>query len=69
MIMLRRFVSGTRGAAAIAAALLSMMVLGGSSLIIDHVWLVHGRDALKNSADSAVVAVPEDSGAQRRAGA
>ena len=54
---LGRFLRDTRaGATAITAAALVMMTLGGSALIVDHLWLVGQRDALKSAADAAAVA-------------
>ena len=56
MTALRRFGRDTRGAAGITAALLSVMFLGGTALVVDHLWLVDHRDALKTAADAAAVA-------------
>ena len=54
---MRRFVRGTRaGATAIAAAVVSVMTVGGAALIGDHVWLIDQRDVLKAAADAAGVA-------------
>ena len=54
----RAFVDGTRaGATAIAAAAVTVMTVGASALIIDHVWLVDQRDALEAAADAAIIAV------------
>ena len=54
---LGRFLRDTRaGATAITAAALVMMTLGGTALIVDHLWLVGQRDALKSAADAAAVA-------------
>ena len=44
------------GATAIAAAAIVMMTVGGTALIVDHLWLVNQRDLLKSAADSAAVA-------------
>lgn len=52
----RRFLADTRGAAGIAAALLSMMFLGGTALVVDHLWLFGQRDVMKNAADASAVA-------------
>ena len=52
-----RFLRETRGGATtIAAVAVTMMTLGGTALIADHVWLVHQRDLLKSAADSAAIA-------------
>ena len=40
----------------ISAVAVTMMTLGGTALIADHVWLVHQRDLLKSAADSAAIA-------------
>ena len=54
---LRRFLHETRaGATAIAAVAVTVMTVGASALIIDHVWLVDQRDVLKSAADAAAVA-------------
>ena len=53
----RRFLRSTRaGAAAITAAVVTVMAVGGAALITDHVWLVDQRDTLKSAADSASIA-------------
>ncbi len=53
----RRFLHDTRaGATAITAAAVTVMAVGGASLIIDHLWLVDQRDTLKSATDSAAVA-------------
>ena len=53
----RAFVDDTRaGATAIAAAAVTVMTVGASALIIDHVWLVDQRDVLKTAADAAAIA-------------
>ena len=53
----RRFLRETRaGAAAIAAAAVTVMSVGGAALIIDHLWLVDQRDRLKTAADSSSIA-------------
>ena len=54
---LRCFLVDTRaGATAIAAAAVTVMVVGGVGLLIDHNWLVFKRDMLKSAADSAAIA-------------
>ena len=54
---LGRFLCDTRaGATAITAAALVVMTLGGTALIVDHLWLVGQRDSLKSAADAAAVA-------------
>lgn len=44
------------GATAIAAAVVTVMAVGGTALIGDHVWLVDQRDVLKTASDAAAVA-------------
>ena len=57
LTMLRHFVHDTRaGATAIAAGALALMTIGGSALVIEHVWLVDQRDTLKAAADAAGIA-------------
>ena len=56
MSALGRFFGETRAAAGIAAALVSVMVLGGTALIVDHLWLVGQRDATKAAVDAATLA-------------
>ena len=52
------FLRDTRaGATAIAAVAVTVMVVGGTALISDHLWLVEQRDVLKSAADAASVAV------------
>ena len=52
-----RFLLDTRaGATAITAAAILMMTVGGTALIVDHVWLVNQRDLLKSATDAAAVA-------------
>ena len=53
----RRFLRDVRGGAtAIVAAAVTVMTLGGTALIGDHLWLVDQRDTLKSAADSASIA-------------
>ena len=53
-----RFLRETRaGATAIVAAAVTMMTLGGTALIVDHIWLVDQRDLLKSATDAAAIAV------------
>ena len=53
-----RFLRETRaGATAIVAAAVTMMTLGGTALIVDHIWLVNQRDLLKSATDAAAIAV------------
>ena len=53
----RAFVADTRaGATAIAAAAVTVMSVGASALIIDHVWLVDQRDVLKIAAEAGAIA-------------
>ena len=57
----RAFVNDTRaGATAIASAAVTVMTVGASALIIDHVWLVDQRDVLKTAADAASIAATLD---------
>ena len=52
------FLRDTRaGATAIAAVAVTVMVVGGTALVSDHLWLVEQRDTLKSAADAASVAV------------
>ena len=52
-----RFLRDTRaGATAITAAAILMMTVGGTALIVDHVWLVNQRDLLKSATDAGAVA-------------
>ena len=52
-----RFLRETRaGATAITAAAVAVMTLGGTALMVDHVWMVGQRDLLKSATDSAAVA-------------
>ena len=52
-----RFLRETRaGATSIAAAAVTMMTLGGTALIVDHVWLADQRDLLKSATDAAAIA-------------
>ena len=52
-----RFVGDTRaGATAIAAVAVTVMTVGATALIGDHVWLVDQRDVLKSASDAASVA-------------
>ena len=51
------FIRDTRaGATAIAAAAVTVMTVGASALIVDHVWLIDQRDVLKTAADAGAVA-------------
>lgn len=52
-----RFARDTRaGATAIAAAAITVMTIGGTALIVDHLWLVNQRDLLKSAADAGTIA-------------
>ena len=54
---LTRFAGSTRaGATAIAAVAVTVMTIGASALISDHLWLVDQRDVLKAAADAGAVA-------------
>lgn len=51
------FLADTRGGAtALVAAAVTVMVVGGTALVVDHQWLVGQRDLLKAAADSASLA-------------
>ena len=54
--MIRFFRDVTGGATAITAAAVTVMAVGGTALISDHIWLVDQRDALKSAADAAAIA-------------
>ena len=54
--MMRAFLTGTRAAVGIAAALLSLMVLGSMALISDHAVLTYQRDMMAVAASEASVA-------------
>ena len=61
LVPLGRFLCGTRaGATAIAAVAVTVMAVGASALIVDHVGLVGQRDMLKSAADSAAVAATQE---------
>ena len=54
---LGRFLVCTRaGATSIAAAAVTVMMVAGAALIIDHAWLVDQRDTLKSAANAAAMA-------------
>ena len=53
---LRRFLRETRGAVGYTAAAVAIMVLGGTALIGDHLWMVGKRDLLQSAADAAAIA-------------
>ena len=52
-----RFLRDTRGAAGFTAALLTVMTLGATALITDHIWLYSRRDMLQAASDAASTAV------------
>lgn len=53
----RRFLGeGRAGATALTAAVVTVMAVGATALIIDHVWVVDQRDTLKGGANAAGVA-------------
>ena len=56
MIVVRFLRETYGGATAFAAVAVTMMTLGGTALIADHIWLVHQRDLIKSAADSAAIA-------------
>ena len=55
----RRFLAGTRAAAGITSALVTVMFLAATALIVDHVWLVGQRDTTKNAVDAATIAATQ----------
>ena len=53
----KRFLRDTRaGATAIAAVAVTIMTVGATALITDHIWLVDQRDTLKSASDAAAIA-------------
>lgn len=53
----RRFLRDARGGATgIVAAAVTVMTVGGTALIGDHLWLVDQRDTLKSAAEAASIA-------------
>ena len=53
----KRFLRSTRaGATAVTAAAVTIMTVGGAALLIDQVWLVDQRDALKSASNAAATA-------------
>ena len=51
------FLRETHGVAtSFVAIAVTMMALGGTALIADHIWLIHQRDLLKSATDSAAIA-------------
>ena len=59
----RNFLRDTRAAAtAIVAAVASVMVVGGSAVVIDHSWLVDQRDTLKSASVAASIAATHEMG-------
>ena len=55
--MPRRFLRDARGGAtAIVAAAVTVMTVGGTALIGDHLWLVDQRDTLKSASEAASIA-------------
>ena len=54
---IRRFLRDTRaGATALVAIAVTVMTIGGTVLIGDHVWFVDQRDTLKSASDAAGIA-------------
>ena len=52
-----RFLRETRaGATTIAAVAVTVMTMGATALIVDHIWLVDQRDLLKSATDAAAIA-------------
>ena len=54
--MIRFFHDVRGGATSITAAVVTVMAVGGTALISDHIWLVDQRDVLKSAADAAAIA-------------
>ena len=55
--LLGNFLRRTRaGATSLAAVAVTIMTLGATGLVIDHVWLVDQRDTLKSASDAATLA-------------
>lgn len=53
----RAFIRGTRaGATAIASAAATVMTVGATAVITDHIWLYDHRDTLKTAAEAAAIA-------------
>ena len=53
----KRFLRDTRaGATAIAAVAVTIMTVGATALITDHIWLIDQRDTLKSASDAAAIA-------------
>ena len=51
------FLRDTRaGATSLAAAAVTVMTVGASALLVDHLWLVDQRDTLKSASDAGTVA-------------
>ena len=62
---IRQFLRSTRaGATAIAAAAVTIIAVGGATLVIDSRWLIDQRDVLKAAADAAAVAASHELGRQ-----
>ena len=56
-----RFARSTRGGAtAITATVLAVMLLGGTALVSDHLWMVGQRDMLRGAADAASFAAVQE---------
>ena len=53
----RQFLRDTRaGATAVVATAVTVMTIGATALLVDHLWLVDQRDMLKNASDAASIA-------------
>ena len=58
---LARFARSTRGGAtALTAAAVAVMLLGGTALVSDHLWMVGQRDLLRGAAEAASVAAVQE---------
>ena len=58
---LARFARSPRGGAtALTAALVAVMLLGGTALVSDHLWMVGQRDLLRGAAEAASVAAVQE---------
>ena len=56
----RRFLADTRAAVGVTSVLITVMFLGGTALIVDHLWLVGQRDTTKNAVDAATRAATQE---------
>ena len=56
----RRFLADTRAAVGVTSVLITVMFLGATALIVDHLWLVGQRDTTKNAVDAATRAATQE---------